>query len=76
VTSRGLLIREYPLWLHLCIDSEFARVEAQLILSMLAQHFHLEQVGTACPVKVEVLATLRPKGDLWMRLPPLLAVWG
>jgi len=56
---------------HLCIGAGFARVEAQIILSMLAQQFRLELLRPAQAVKAEALVTLRPKGGLWMRPIPL-----
>lgn len=50
---------------RLCIGSQFAMVEAQLIISMIVQRFHLEQVGNE--PKVDALVTLRPRGGLHMR---------
>ncbi len=50
---------------RICIGSNFALMEAQLILATLAQRWHLEFVPGR-RVVAEPLITLRPRGGLWM----------
>jgi len=52
---------------RLCIGSQFAQVEAQLILAAVTQRFRLELVGEE-EVPAMPLVTLRPKGGLHMRV--------
>ncbi len=54
---------------RLCIGNQFATIEAQLILALVAQRFRLEALPGR-PVQVEALVTLRPRGGLPMRLRP------
>jgi cytochrome P450 len=52
---------------HICIGKEFATVEAQLILAMVAQRFELHLVpGTR--VDIEPHITLRPRGGMPMTI--------
>ena len=52
---------------RMCIGAGFAMLEQQLVLSTLAQRFRLDLVpGT--PVVPEPLITLRPRGDVPMRV--------
>ena len=50
-----------------CIGSNFALLEAQLILATVLQRYHLE-LEPGQEVVPEPLVTLRPKGGLWMRI--------
>ncbi len=50
-----------------CIGSNFAMMEAQLILAMIARRYRLKLVDD-CPVEPEPLITLRPRHGLRMRL--------
>lgn len=52
---------------RMCIGSNFAQMEAMLILTMALQRFELE-LATDMPVEPEALITLRPKGGVPMRL--------
>ncbi|MEJ5202363.1 MAG: cytochrome P450 [Anaerolineales bacterium] len=52
---------------RLCIGSQFAQVEATLILAMVTQHYRLE-LPEGSQVKVDALVTLRPHGGLAMRV--------
>ena len=52
---------------RICIGNQFALMEATLVLSTLAQRFHLEPAGDK-PVEVDPTFTLRPKNGLPMRL--------
>jgi cytochrome P450 len=54
----------------MCIGNSFAQVEAQMILSGVAQRYRLELAGP--PPAVEALVTLRPRGGLSMRLVPVI----
>jgi cytochrome P450 len=54
---------------RLCIGSNFAAVEAQLILAVIAQNFRLE-LDPGARVKVDALVTLRPHYGMPMRLHP------
>ena len=47
------------------------QVEAQLILAMIAQKFHLQLENERRQVKADALVTLRPSGGLRMRLVPI-----
>jgi cytochrome P450 len=51
---------------RLCIGSNFAQVEAQLVLAMVTRRFRLELPETT-KVSMEAQVTLRPHGGLWMR---------
>jgi cytochrome P450 len=50
---------------RLCIGSQFAQIEAQLLLACIAQHTQLELTGP--PPGVDALVTLRPHGGMPMR---------
>ena len=52
---------------RLCIGSNFAMLEAQLILATIAQQYELELVPDH-PVELEPLITLRPKHGMMMTL--------
>lgn len=52
---------------RICLGNQFALMEATLVLSTLAQRFHLEPAGNN-PVEVDTTFTLRPKNGLPMRL--------
>jgi len=52
---------------RLCIGSQFAQVEATLILAMVTQRYRLE-LPRGSQVKVDALVTLRPHGGLAMRV--------
>mgnify|MGYP002781049538 FL=1 len=52
---------------RICIGSQFALMEATLILSTLVQRFDLEPASTQ-PIEIDPTFTLRPKGGLPMRL--------
>jgi|YNPNPStandDraft_1061719.scaffolds.fasta_scaffold00037_17 cytochrome P450 len=52
---------------RLCIGSQFAQVEAILILAMVTQYYRLE-LPRGSQVKVDALVTLRPHGGLAMRV--------
>ncbi|MBR8836941.1 MAG: cytochrome P450 [Stigonema ocellatum SAG 48.90 = DSM 106950] len=52
---------------RICIGNQFALMEATLVLSTLAQRFHLEPASDK-PVSIDPTFTLRPKNDLPMRL--------
>jgi cytochrome P450 len=54
---------------RLCIGSNFAAVEAQLIMTMITQHYRLELAPQA-KVKIDALVTLRPHYGMPMRLLP------
>jgi len=54
---------------RLCIGNGFAMMEAQLLLAVFAQRFHLDMVP-GHRVVPEPMITLRPKGGLPMRLVP------
>ncbi len=54
---------------RLCIGSNFAMLEAQLILATIAQQYELELVPDH-PVELEPLITLRPKHGVMMTLRP------
>ena len=54
---------------RLCIGSNFAMMEAQLILATITQRYRLEHVPNR-PVLAESLITLRPKHGLPMTLTP------
>ena len=56
-----------------CIGSNFAMLEAQLILATIAQRYELELVPER-PVQLEPLITLRPKYGLMMMLRPCAPV--
>jgi cytochrome P450 len=49
---------------RLCIGSQFAQIEAQLILACIAQRFCLNLAGQ--PPQVDALVTLRPRGGMHM----------
>ncbi|ATB30470.1 cytochrome P450 [Melittangium boletus] len=67
--------RQRPRWAYLpfgggqrqCIGNNFAMMEAQFILAMVAQRFRLRGVP-GVPVEPEPLVTLRPKGPLPMHV--------
>ncbi len=50
---------------HICIGSNFAMLEAQLILATIAQRYELDLVP-GHPVELEPLVTLRPKNGIMM----------
>ncbi len=50
-----------------CIGSNFAMLEATLVLARVLQTYRLERVGDA-PLDLEALITLKPKGPMPMRL--------
>jgi cytochrome P450 len=52
---------------RLCIGKDFALVEATLILAMMAQKFHLTPLLDR-EVTPQPIATLRPRGGVFMRL--------
>lgn len=52
---------------RLCIGSQFAQIEAQLILAMITQRFWLK-LASDTPPQVDALVTLRPHGGLHMRI--------
>jgi cytochrome P450 len=52
---------------RLCIGSHFATIEAQLIMTMIARRFWLEEVPEKA-VQVDALVTLRPAHGLTMRI--------
>ena len=52
---------------RLCIGSNFAQIEAQLILALVAQRFRLESDASAAVV-ADPLVTIRPRGGLHMTL--------
>jgi cytochrome P450 len=53
---------------HQCIGRDFALMEAQLLLAMLVQRYHITGVGhTATP---KLTATLQPKDGVWVMLNP------
>lgn len=54
---------------RVCIGSNFAMLEAQLILATIAQRYELDLVPEH-PVELETLITLRPKYGLMMTLRP------
>jgi cytochrome P450 len=54
---------------RLCIGSNFAAVEAHLIMAMITQHYRLELAPQA-NIKMDALVTLRPHYGLPMRLIP------
>jgi len=54
---------------HLCIGSNFALLEAQLVLAMIAQRWDLHLVP-GHPVELEPLVTLRPRHGMRMILLP------
>ncbi|HXV41640.1 MAG TPA: cytochrome P450 [Anaerolineae bacterium] len=51
---------------RVCIGNAFAMVEAQLVIAMIAQTYHL-RLFPGCQVEPEALITLQPK-NLWMTL--------
>jgi cytochrome P450 len=54
---------------RLCIGSNFAAVEAQLILAVIAQNFRMD-LDPRARIKVDALVTLRPHYGMPMRLFP------
>ena len=52
---------------RICIGEHFARLEMVLIMATLAQRHSLSLVSEA-PVGIEPLLTLRPKGEIRMRV--------
>lgn len=52
---------------RLCIGSNFAQIEAQLILAMVAQRFRLDPAPRAAVIP-DPLVTIRPRGGLHMTL--------
>lgn len=56
-----------------CIGNEFALMEAQLIISMIAQRYQLRLVAGQSPEPDPLLA-LRPQPGLWMTLQPVKIV--
>jgi len=54
---------------RLCIGSQFAQIEGQLILAMVTQRFRLDLLPGRV-VKADALVTLRPRGGCPMRLQP------
>lgn len=53
---------------RICIGNHFAILEARLLLPTLLQMVDLAPAPDAPPVEVEVLATLKAKHGLWMRV--------
>jgi len=56
---------------RLCIGNTFAKIEAMLIIAMVARRFRLQLSNPAEVVQAESLVTLRPRGGLSMRVLPL-----
>ncbi len=56
---------------RICIGSNFAMLEAQLLLATIAQHYELDLVP-GHPVELEPLVTLRPKYGIMMTPRPRL----
>ncbi len=54
---------------HMCIGNNFALIEGQLLLALIAQRYDLQLVAER-PVEPEVAITMRPRTGLWMRLQP------
>lgn len=52
---------------RLCIGHEFAMMEAQILIAMLAQRFRFEPVPER-PTVPELRITLRPRDGVWMRV--------
>jgi cytochrome P450 len=52
-----------------CIGNQFAMMEAQIILAMIAQRFHLRAVP-GHPVEPDPILTLRPRHGVLMTLHP------
>lgn len=52
---------------HICLGMHFALLEGHLLLATLAQYVAFEFVGSG-PVEPEPLLTLRPKGEVLMRV--------
>lgn len=52
---------------HICLGMHFAQLEGHLLLATMAQHLTFEFVGSR-PVEPEPLLTLRPKGEVLMRI--------
>ncbi len=50
-----------------CIGNSFALVEAQLVLAMIGQRYHMA-LAPGHTVRPEPLVTLRPYGGLWMTI--------
>lgn len=50
---------------RMCIGNQFALVEGQLLLALMAQHYTFSLVANR-PVTPELAVTLRPKGGLWL----------
>lgn len=51
---------------HMCIGNNFALMEGQLLLAMMAQRYHVREVPNQT-VQRQVAITMRPKGGLWVR---------
>jgi len=54
---------------RICIGNHFALMESQLLLNMILQKYELQLVSTE-EVEIEMAVTLRPKGDIPVRLKP------
>ena len=55
---------------RLCIGNEFALMEAQILLAMIAQRYRVE-VAPGHAVEPEIRVTLRPRQPMSMRVRPL-----
>ena len=55
---------------RLCIGNEFALMEAQILLAMIAQRYRVE-VAPGHTVQSEIRVTLRPRQPMSMRVRPL-----
>lgn len=55
---------------HQCVGSDFAMMETQFILAILAQRYRW-RLAPSRPIEPEALVTLRPKQGVWI-IPELL----